>query len=257
MPRRQDINKEIAHFQKTDWYRLEASEEVDAPSMQVFLKDMITKTGLSKHSKILEIACGGGQFGVMIVKETQADYVGLDLITELVRDAKTRAKDQHVAAKFTQGDAHHLPFKDNFFDLVLISYSLHHFPKDSMDQVTDEVYRVLKSGGAYYVLEPNGLNPLIFKWWLQNSPERVLPLGKKWRENWDLSVNETIIYPSQVRESLKRRFKHLRVYSLGFFPKRIGFFRKNKPFWENITHQIEKIPVLNKLGGSFVVIGTK
>ena len=224
---RQDIQKEIAHFRNTDWYRLEASDQLDETSLKESVQDLVEKTNLKKHAKVLEIACGGGQFGLTLVKTADVDYTGLDLMPELIADAKKRAIKEKIRANFLVGDAHKLPFEDKSFDLVVITYSLHHFPKESLDQVTNEVHRVLKPGGYYYTLEPNGLNPLVFKWWLLNSPERILPLGKKWRETWDLSVNETIIYPWQITRSLRTRFAKVKVYSIGFTPNNIGFFKKN------------------------------
>lgn len=46
------------------------------------------------------------------------------------------------------GDFHDLPFSDNYFDLVMISASIHH--TRSPDQIVDEAMRVLTDGGLFY-----------------------------------------------------------------------------------------------------------
>lgn len=255
--RTQNLKKELEHFKRNDWYRLESQDQLDLDSIAHYVKDLIGRTGLREGDKVLEIACGGGQFGVELIKKSGAEYTGLDLIPQLVADAKRRAQQEKVKAMYLQGDAHQLPFKENSFDLVIVTYSLHHFPPESLNRVTAEVFRVLKKGGLYYVLEPNGLNPIMFKWWLQNSPERLLPMGRRWRETKDLSANETIIYPWNITKSLKTKFTDIKVFGLGFIPKNHPFFKQKKNFWSKIEKVIEKAPLLNKLGGSFIVIGKK
>jgi len=255
--RQQDINKEKEHFEKNDWYKIGGSEEMDPDSINLYLQDLISRTRLNKNSKVLEIACGGGQFGIALIKKIGVNYTGLDLAPSLIEDANTRARAQRVKATFIVGDANSLPFDSNIFDAVFVTYSLHHFPsEESLDKVTAEAHRVLKDGCFYYTLEPNGLNPVVFIWWFINSPERVLPLGIKWRENRFLSINETIIYPWQVKKSLRKKFLEVGVYHLGFIPK-IKWFKKNEEFWNKIGKIFEEIPLINKFSGSFVVIGKK
>jgi ubiquinone/menaquinone biosynthesis C-methylase UbiE len=253
----QDVEKEIEHFETTDWYRSNEADEIGQHNLNRYVDDLISRLKIGEKTKVLEIACGAGELGQLLVEKTNCDYVGLDLIPTLVAKARERFKDAGLVAKFFQGDAQKLPFESNYFDVVLVSYSLHHFPKDSLDQVTKEVYRVLKKSGTYYALEPNGLNPLVFKWWLFNSPERILPLGKKWRENRYLSVNESIIYPWQATRSLKGTFQKVHLYSLGFFPMDSGIFKRNQSFFDRVTSIIVRIPLINKIGASFIVISKK
>lgn len=257
MTKIQNLKKEIEHFETTDWYRSGESEEIDQDSLGKYAQDIITRLKIVKKTKVLEIACGAGGLGQILVEKTSCDYIGLDLIPSLIAKARERFGEAGLRAKFVQGDAQKLPFESDYFDIVIVSYSLHHFPKDSLDQVTNEVYQVLKKGGSYYSLEPNGLNPLVFKWWLVNSPERILPLRKKWRENRDLSVNESIIYPWQVTHSFRKLFPAVESFSLGFFPDSKNLFKKYKNFFDKAVRLVVKIPILNRLGASFIVIGKK
>lgn len=180
----------------------------------------------------------------------------MDLSPDLVNYSKKRAQKEKVAASFMEGNATKLPFKSNSFDVVFVTYALHHFPSsDSLAQVFDQVFRVLKPGGIFYALEPNGLNPLNFIWWLKVSPERILPLKKAWRENEVFTVNETIIYPWQVTKPLGKRFINLKLTTVGFVPK-FGIFR-NKKVSQFIEVAFAKTPLINKIGGSFIVTALK
>lgn len=253
----QDTEKEKEYFERSSKYKLESSVELDEATIKVYLDDLIKQLKIKKSDRVLEIACGGGHWGVNLLKRVSCHYTGSDLSPSLIKNAKKRAKKEGVAANYLTADATKLPFKDESFDSVFVTYSLHHFPSaESLNKVTKEVYRVLKKGGAYYTLEPNGLNPLIFLWWLKISPERVLPLGKKWRENEDLTVNETIIYPRTIISTLKTRFHKIKFYTFGFMPN-IGVFRTNRQLKERLDKKIEKVPLINKFGGSFVVLGIK
>ena len=47
------------------------------------------------------------------------------------------------------GDSEHLPFADNFFDVVYCNDSFHHYP--APEKVIQEVKRVLKPGGTFLI----------------------------------------------------------------------------------------------------------
>ena len=55
-------------------------------------------------------------------------------------------------------DVHCLPFADNTFDAITVIEALHHFPNYAL--ALREINRVLKPGGQFISIEPNGLSPL-------------------------------------------------------------------------------------------------
>lgn len=73
------------------------------------------------------------------------DEIGIDIIKTPVVD---------VIA-----DAHHLPFKDNSFDLVIASHVLEHL---DFIKSLDEIHRVLKNKGKLKAKVPHALSPWFF-----------------------------------------------------------------------------------------------
>lgn len=94
--------------------------------------------------------------------DTDSTIVGTDFSLPMLRYAQIHHKD----TKFTQADAGRLPFADNTFDRITISFatrnintSAHHLGK-----CLREFHRVIKPGGVFINLETSQpTNPLIRK----------------------------------------------------------------------------------------------
>ena len=72
------------------------------------------------------------------------------------------AAGQQPGVRFAAADAARLPFANAAFASVFIRDLLHHVPEPRA--VVQEAARVLRPGGRFVLLEPNGRNPLV---WLQ------------------------------------------------------------------------------------------
>lgn len=91
------------------------------------------------------------------------------------------------------GAAETLPYPDDLFDAAVALDTLHHVAE--VGPVIDEVFRVLKPGGAFLVFEPNILNPLMWA-------AHALPAEERralWRNR-----------PSTLRRLLENRFDSVR-----------------------------------------------
>ncbi len=101
--------------------------------------------------KTLDVATGDGDFIRTLIK-TLKDYdsfVGVDSSKKEVESARKQLKEHPV--KILQMNAEALQFKDNTFDTVCTSYSLHHL--ENIDIVLAEMKRVLKPNGHFIVQE--------------------------------------------------------------------------------------------------------
>jgi demethylmenaquinone methyltransferase/2-methoxy-6-polyprenyl-1,4-benzoquinol methylase len=96
--------------------------------------------------RILDIAAGTGTSAAAIAK-SGAEVVALDFSRGMVDEGKRR----HPEIEFIEGNAEELPFADDTFDAVTISFGLRNVqrPKAALD----EMYRVLKPGGRVIICE--------------------------------------------------------------------------------------------------------
>ncbi|MBW4562565.1 MAG: class I SAM-dependent methyltransferase [Mojavia pulchra JT2-VF2] len=106
--------------------------------------------GLDLHSdtKILDLCCGSGQATQFLVKYSQ-NVTGLDASPLSLK----RAQQNVPSASYVEAFAEDMPFIDNEFDLVHTSVALHEMQPDQLRQIIHEVYRVLKPGGMFTLVD--------------------------------------------------------------------------------------------------------
>ncbi len=109
-----------------------------------------------EYESLLDIGCGTGYLIDMLSKEHEAEYIGLDLSSEMVNYANSKNINN---AKFLEGRSDMLPFEDDTFDIVTCSQSFHHYPET--DKPLQEAFRVLKKGGLY-IISDTGTGPFGF-----------------------------------------------------------------------------------------------
>lgn len=104
-----------------------------------------------EKGKILDVATGTGGFldelNQYLIKPEE--MVGIDANQESIDKGKERFKERPY--QFFSMDAHEIHYPNEYFDLVAISNSLHHFEQPI--KVLEEMTRVLKLGGILLVYE--------------------------------------------------------------------------------------------------------
>ena len=113
--------------------------------------------------KVLDIGIGSG-LNIPFYNSDKIDKViGIDPSHELIELAKELANDSKASIDLVIGSAEAIPFPDNFFDTILITYTMCTIPNVAM--ANKEMWRVLKDDGRLIFCE-HGLAPdkKISKW---------------------------------------------------------------------------------------------
>jgi SAM-dependent methyltransferase len=111
--------------------------------------------------RLLDFGCGDGT-SLFYFRKIMEDWrlTGIDISQESIHKAKQLGIDDCDVQVF-QGIE--IPFEDGSFDIVFIANVMHHIPFEYHNQVSTEVFRVLKKGGTLYIFEHNPLNPVTKK----------------------------------------------------------------------------------------------
>lgn len=157
------INKVILLKEKSKKYFDKQSinyfNTFDGKFCSLMYKEVIQRIKERPFKSILDVGCGTGAMLSLLVSEfKEIQAYGLDFSEKMIeKSAALLGQSAHLVV----GDSEHLPWSDNFFDLVVCNASFHHFP-DPL-KVLGETRRVLKSNGRIIIGEP---------WW--SAPKRLL-----------------------------------------------------------------------------------
>ncbi len=122
-------------------------------------KKAIKLCNLSNDDKILDLACGTGDMIAEMRKTIpNANIIGGDFSINMLKSAKNKLPNE----KLSVADAHYLPFKDNMFDKITISFGFRNVTDKPLG--LSEMYRVMKDDATLCILEfSEPENPLFAK----------------------------------------------------------------------------------------------
>ena len=107
---------------------------------------------VTSGDKVLEIGVGSGIHAERLIRSRDVHFTGLDISQGMVGEAGKRLKN-FKNVNLVVGKGEELDFKDNTFDGVFCSGTLHHL--DNQLQGLKEMVRVVKPGKKIVVMEPN------------------------------------------------------------------------------------------------------
>jgi len=118
--------------------------------------------GISPGERILDVACGAGQLSLPAAR-VGADVTGIDIATNLIEQARARAKNEGLEIRFEEADAEDLPYDDAEFDVVFSLIGAMFAPRP--EQVAAEFVRVCRPGGRIAMgnWTPSGFIGQMFK----------------------------------------------------------------------------------------------
>lgn len=116
-----------------------------AKSYETGAADFVHRLQLTPDAQVLDVACGTGNLSIPAAK-TGANVTGVDIATNLIEQARARARAEKITARFDVGDAEHLPYDNSSFDTVMTMYGAMFAPRPEL--VATELLRVCRSGGT-------------------------------------------------------------------------------------------------------------
>ncbi len=113
----------------------------------------------SKPARVLDLCCGTGDLIINLARlaESDVELTGVDFSQPMLdiaaRKAELLTSGQKIS--FIHGDAGELPFPDEYFDCVGISFAFRNltYKNPLVQSHLAEVFRVLKPGGRFVIVE--------------------------------------------------------------------------------------------------------
>jgi ubiquinone/menaquinone biosynthesis C-methylase UbiE len=155
---------------------------------------LIIKGGIT-YGLALEVGPGPGYLGLEWLKKTTGTRLqGLDISEDMLAIAGKNAAEYGLSdrVEYIAGDARKMPFEDGHFDVVFTNGSMHEWAYP--EEIINEIDRVLKPGGKYFIsdLRRDAIAPVKWFLWLVTGP-------KEMRQGLITSLNAAYIM-SEVEE---------------------------------------------------------
>ena len=119
----------------------------------IWRKKAIKILGKNKPKQLLDIATGTGDFAFEALALNPDKIIGVDISEGMLAVGKEKVAKRGLTDKMElmYGDSENLPFEDNTFDGVTVSFGVRNF-ENLLKGLTD-IYRVTKPGGQAVILE--------------------------------------------------------------------------------------------------------
>jgi SAM-dependent methyltransferase len=142
-------------LKKTDKYHFDYAMDEKRGDFSLYLD-------IKENTRVLDLGCGWGAVTLSIARKS-ANVFGADATLETLRFLKLRAAQEGLnnlnLVRLNPFDFHPFPFKDNFFEIVILNGVLEWIGNYKMDLKPDklqlnalkEVQRIMKPGGSLYI----------------------------------------------------------------------------------------------------------
>jgi ubiquinone/menaquinone biosynthesis C-methylase UbiE len=149
-----------------------------------FRRRQIGLMDIHKGEKILEVGCGTGALSLLskIAVGKSGEVEGIDISPKMISKARQKAKKANLKISYRVASIDELPYSDNYFGLVISSLMFHHLPVKVKRKGLEEIFRVLKDEGRFFLCDfgsPHLLtSPLMYLLLIWTSSTRYQLLGK-------------------------------------------------------------------------------
>lgn len=176
-----------------------------------------------KKIRLLDLACGSLEQMITVAeKRPDISFSGIDISEKLINIGKKKIESKKIILeKLTVGSALDLPFEDDSFEAVTVSFGIRNM--EDFDKALDEGYRVLKKSGQMFVLEFSLPESLLFRKLSLFYLKHILPKIGNLLSNHSYAytyLNETIQeFPSGdsfVKHMKRAKFDHVKKFPMTF-----------------------------------------
>lgn len=127
---------------------------------------------MTENMNILELGCGNANFWVNNGdKVPKMNLFLTDVSKGMIEVAQKNLVNCNSNISFSVVDAQNIPFKDDFFDIVIANHMIYHIP--DINRAIKEMYRVLKPNGQLYATTMG-----------QSNMDRLYEIVKSFDENF-------------------------------------------------------------------------
>ena len=176
----------------------------------------------SKNKKVLDLGCGGGN-NIKFLAEENYNIHGIDSSKTAVELTKKQCKKKY-RNQIILGDFKNLPYKNNFFDLIIDRMSITHNSEKDIEVIINEVWRVMKKNAIFIGSFHSNKNP-------------QLKYGLK-KKNTYCNFRKGIFFYSEIVFASSHNFlkKKLKKFKILVFNERYykNLLKKNKEILSSI-----------------------
>nr|WP_315219868.1 bifunctional demethylmenaquinone methyltransferase/2-methoxy-6-polyprenyl-1,4-benzoquinol methylase UbiE [uncultured Flavobacterium sp.] len=107
----------------------------------------------SQPANILDIATGTGDLAILMAETKAEKIIGLDISAGMLEVGQKKIEDKKLTNRINLvlGDSEKIPFEDNYFDAITVSFGVRNF--ENLEKGFSEILRVLKPNGVFVILE--------------------------------------------------------------------------------------------------------
>ena len=104
--------------------------------------------------RILDAGCGSGSLAIELKKKYPSlELYGIDADAKILSLAWTKMRKEKINFILQPAFVQKLPFPDHYFDVVYSSLVFHHLKTAVKEEALQEIHRVLKKKGSFYLFD--------------------------------------------------------------------------------------------------------
>ena len=143
---------------------------------KVWRKKAIHRLSSYNPKNILDIATGTGDFAIAAMRLNPLKVTGIDISEGMLEVGRKKVARKGLAnyIELLKADSENLPFQNSVFDAAVAGFGVRNF--ENLNKGLAEIFRVLKPGGTFVVLEFSRPKKIPFKQMYNFYFAKILPV---------------------------------------------------------------------------------